>query len=265
MGYKAVICDLDGTLLNSDHMISEYTKEVIGKIKDKGIKVFIATGRHYEDAKFFKDQLGLNSYMITSNGAMVHDEDSNILISRCIPKKIAEEIIDTNIDNEIHKNIYLKDSWCAEKILDEAQEFHKESGFTHIIRPFSEIKNEDIMKFFYICENEEKIRELEEEFITKFKGKLNVTLSLGTCLEIMNRGVSKATAIEEVLGKLGIKMEEAMAFGDGLNDYEMLKGVGKGLIMGNGNYRLVEALPENEVIDTNDENGVANYLAKKFL
>lgn len=265
MGYKAVICDLDGTLLNSEHTISDFTREVIRKVKEKGIKICIATGRHYEDAKFFKNMLGLDSYMITSNGAVVHDEKGNVIINHCIPKEIANEIIDIDMDKDIHKNIYLKDSWCAEVVLPEAQEFHRESGFMHVIKPFEQLKNEEINKFFYINEDENKIRDLEEYFVSNFKGKLNVTLSLPTCLEIMDRGVSKASAIKEVLEKLDIKTEEAMAFGDGLNDYEMLKVVGKGLIMGNCNYRLREALPDNEVIDTNDENGVANFLTKTFL
>ncbi|MBC2855725.1 MAG: Cof-type HAD-IIB family hydrolase [Cetobacterium sp.] len=265
MKYKAVICDLDGTLLNSDHTISEFTKNIISKVKSKGIKFFIATGRHYQDAKVFKDMLELDSFMITSNGAKVHDENSFEIISNNIPSDLSDEIIDITLSKEIHKNLYQDDFWYAEKPLHDGEEFHKESGFTHVLKPFEELKGKDVTKFFYICEDEEKIRDLEEEFMTKFKGKLNVTLSLGTCLEIMNRGISKATAIQQVLEKEGLTMENAIAFGDGLNDYEMLKGVGKGLIMGNGNYRLMEALPDNEVIDTNDEDGVAKYLSALFL
>lgn len=265
MKYKAVVCDLDGTLLNSHHTISQFTKDIINKIRAKGVKVFIATGRHYEDARVFKDMLGLDSFMITSNGAKVHNEKNEEIISHNIPVDISESIINMTIDDLIHKNMYMDNNWYVEEKLEEAEEFHKESGFNHVIKPFKELTGKEVTKFFYICEDEEKIRILEEEFAMKYRGKLNITLSLGTCLELMHRGVSKATALKEVLEAEGISMEDVIAFGDGLNDYEMLKSVGKGLIMGNGSYRLIEALPENEVIETNDEDGVAKYLTEVFL
>lgn len=263
--FKAVICDLDGTLLNSKHTISEYTRSVISKVHDKGIKIFIATGRHHKDAIAFKRMLGLNSFLITSNGAKIHDENDNEIFSHNISEDLAREIISLEIDKEIHKNIYQNDTWYVEEHLEEAAEFHKESGFIYTERPFKDIVGEEVTKFFFICDDTEKIRILEEEVIESFKGKLNVTLSLPSCLELMQRGVSKGTAIKEILEREGISIEEAVAFGDGLNDLEMLSTVGKGLIMGNCNYKLSEALPANEVIGTNDEDGVAKYLEKLFL
>ncbi|MGL5089125.1 MAG: HAD family hydrolase, partial [Cetobacterium sp.] len=76
---------------------------------------------------------------------------------------------------------------------------------------------------------------------------------------------SKATAIEEVLKREGIKIEDTIAFGDGLNDLEMLSSVGRGFIMGNGSTRLKELLPKNEIIKANSENGVARKLKELFL
>lgn len=263
--YKAVICDLDGTLLNSKHTISEYTKSVISKVHKKGIKIFIATGRHHKDAIAFKNMLGLDSFLITSNGAKIHDEHDNEMFSHNIPADLTKDIISLPVDEEVHKNIYQNDLWFVEDHLEEAEEFHKESGFTYIKKDFKNLVGEEVTKFFFICEDTEKIRILEEDIIENFKGRLNVTLSLPSCLELMQRGVSKGMAIKEILSREGIKVEEAIAFGDGLNDLEMLSTVGKGLIMGNCNYKLSEALPENEVIHTNDEDGVAKYLAKMFL
>ena len=50
MKYKAIVCDLDGTLLNSQHTISKYTRDVIKDVTNLGVKFFIATGRHHMDA-----------------------------------------------------------------------------------------------------------------------------------------------------------------------------------------------------------------------
>ncbi len=73
MTYKAIISDLDGTLLNSKHRISTYTKEVIKKVIEKGIHFYIATGRHHQDVNHIRNQLGLDTTFITSNGCRVHN------------------------------------------------------------------------------------------------------------------------------------------------------------------------------------------------
>lgn len=263
--YKAIICDLDGTLLNSKHTISEYTKSIISKVHDKGIKVFIATGRHHKDAIAFKNMLGLSSFLITSNGAKIHNENDKEIFSHNIPADLASEIISIKLDQEIHRSIYQDDLWFTEEDLEEAVEFHKESGFNYIKKNFKDIKGQEVTKFFFLCDDSEKIRVLEEGIIDNFKGRLNVTLSQINCLELMQRGVSKGMAIKEILEKEGVSLDEAIAFGDGLNDLDMLSTVGKGLLMGNCNYRLSEALPNNEIIGTNNEDGVAKYLEKLFL
>ena len=266
MKYKAIVCDLDGTLLNEKHQLSDETKEVIKKVKDTGKKIFIATGRHHLDALAIKKQLGLDSYLISSNGARIHNENNEIIFKGDIPKELSNEIFDLNINEEIYKNIYKDDFWFSEKPLDEAHEYHKESGFTYSVRKFSELKNSEVIKFFYINEDEKLIRNLENEINEKFGNRINLTLSLPICLEIMNKGISKGNAIKDILlPKFKITPEEVISFGDELNDYEMLDIVGEGLLMGNCNPRLKELLPNNKVIGRNDEDGVAEYLKKVFL
>ena len=263
--YKAIICDLDGTLLNSQHTISAYTCEIIKKVMDKGVTVFIATGRHHCDTFAFKNILGLDSFLITSNGAKIHDKNNQEIFSHNISEDLASELINMDIDTNIIQNIYQNDYWYCTDMPTMLKDFYKESGFRYEVKPFNEIKG-SVTKFFYIsntCTN--KLIDLEKEMMNCFKGKLNITFSLPTCLEVMKRGISKGYAVEEVLQHINIDLSDAIAFGDGLNDYEMLKTVGKGLLMGNHNYRLKEALPNFEVVDTNDNDGVAKYLSKLFL
>lgn len=263
--YKAVICDLDGTLLNSNHTISEHTKEVIRKVHQKGIRIFIATGRHHKDALVFKKMLGLDSYMITSNGAAVHNADDAEVLRNDIPSDISTEILDMKIDPAIHKNLYCGDSWFVEEPSPLLEGFYKETDFTFDIVNFASLKGCSITKFFYMCEDEEKLQKLEESLIGRFDSRVSMMFSLPICLEVMMRGISKGYAINQVLKKLNIPLAETVAFGDGLNDFEMLKEVGKGCLMGNCDYKLRQSLPNHEIIDTNDNDGVAKYLTKLFL
>ncbi len=264
--YKAIICDLDGTLLNSNHTISEFTKETIKKVVEKGIKFYIATGRHHMDALEYKNILGLNSFLISSNGARVHNENNEEIFSINIPKNITTELINLTMDNEIHKNIYMEDFWISEKPLSEAAAFHKDSGFMQTVIPsFEALKNKETIKFFFIGPTEEKISILNKYVSEKMGDRVAITLSMKDCLEIMNKGVSKGQAIKKMLNLEGISLNEAIAFGDGMNDVEMLEVVDKGFLMGNHNPSLKVALPNNEVIGTNNEDAVAHKLIELFL
>lgn len=265
MKYKAIICDLDGTLLNEKHTISNETKNTIKQILQSGVKFIIATGRHHNDAKTFKNMLGLDSFLITSNGAKVHDYNDNEIISHNIPPDVAKMVLNYKYDSCLHKNVYIDEDWFVEKPCLSAMEFHKESGFKHKIATLDSLIGKSITKFFVMSDNYNSIINLENSLNEQFGDSLNVTLSIESCLEIMNKGVSKATAIAEVLKKEGIKLEESIAFGDGLNDYEMLSIVGKSFIMGNGSPRLKASLPNIEIIDSNTNNGVAKKLKEIFL
>lgn len=265
MKYKAIVCDLDGTLLNENHTISQKTKEIIKKVLNKGIKFIIATGRHHEDVMIYKKMLNLDTFLITSNGAKVHDYNDKEILSYNIPKNISKEIIEFDFDKDIHKNVYVDNQWITETPLKEAEEFHKESGFTYTLSPFSSLKGKEIIKFFFISDNIVKLSDLEKIMRVQFSDKVNITLSLPHCLEIMDKNVSKANALKKVLKIENISLEETIAFGDGLNDLEMLSSVGAGYIMGNGSERLKELLPENEVISKNSEDGVAKKIEELFL
>lgn len=265
MRYKGIICDLDGTLLNKEHTITQETKDTIKKVIEKGVKFFIATGRHHCDAITFKNMLELDSFLITSNGAKVHDYNNKEILSNNISKELSKELFQYKCDEKLHKNIYLDDKWYAESPLEGALLFHKESGFHHDIVNFDTLVGNEATKFFFMCEDEECITNLEKDLKEKFSTGLNITQSLSTCLEVMKEGVSKASAIKEVLKREGLNSDEVIAFGDGLNDLEMLSFVGQGFIMGNGSKRLKELLPNNEVIKTNEENGVAEKLKELFL
>ncbi len=78
--YRVVASDLDGTLLSPDHTLSPYAKETLKLLTARGINFVFATGRHHVDVGQIRDNLEIKSYMITSNGARVHDLDGNLIL-----------------------------------------------------------------------------------------------------------------------------------------------------------------------------------------
>lgn len=264
--YKAIISDLDGTLLNSEHKISEYTKGVIKNIINQGVKFIIATGRHHRDAMCFKKMLGANSYLVSSNGSKVHDNENNLIISHNIPGGITSKLLDVKVSDEIIRGVYAGDSWYTEKYIPEFAEYHVESGFAPEVIDFKTLREKEISKIFYISDNVKQLAELEEKLKSnnEFTEKLDITASLDICLEVMSKEATKGNAVKEILEKEGISCDEAIAFGDGLNDKEMLTAVGKGVIMGNASEKLKNLLPDFEVIGTSSEDSEAHYLEKIY-
>ncbi len=263
--YQAIICDLDGTLLNSGHTISIYTHDVIDAIKDLGITICIATGRHHTDAIAFSRMLELDSYLISSNGAKIHDEHDREIFSGNIPADVAHDLIHTVVDSDIIRHVFQDDNWYCEQswLLDSA--VYKESGVMPIQRPLNEIKG-DITKFCYEYHlRPNKLLLLEEVLSARFEGQLSIGFSCDIFLEVMRADVSKGTALREIVRQTGIELNDMLVFGDGLNDYNMLKQAGKGILMGNCSKALKNLLPDCEIIDTNDNDGLAHYLKKMYF
>jgi len=263
--YKLVLIDLDGTLLNSSYKISNYTKDVLKKVNEKGVEIFISTGRHYKDALNIKKEIGLNEgFVISSNGGEIHDSNSNLIYSRLLDEDVVNHLIEKRVSSEIHRSLFTSKEWVVERYgtwLD----YNKENEFQHTISNFNCYGDSKLIKFFYVSDNYPLIGQLKSELEETFGGRVNVVFSNLDCLEVMPKNVSKGSAIRNFIEDRDITLDEIIAFGDGLNDFEMLSSVGKGLIMGNGNEELKEKLPENEVIKSNDEDGVADYLEKLFL
>ena len=84
MTKKIIAVDLDGTLLNSDSQISDFTKEIIKKVAEKGHQVIITTGRPYRMSKDFYRELDLNTPMINFNGSLTHLPDQVWDFEKCL-------------------------------------------------------------------------------------------------------------------------------------------------------------------------------------
>lgn len=265
MRYKMVVSDLDGTLLNSQHKLSQYTIDIIKKISEKGILFVIATGRHYKDAKYFFEQLGAGKYLISGNGSFIHNNLGEAIERQSISKDAVKKILGYKVADGMSRSIYMGEEWITDKMIQDYIEFHKESKFSPKIDDLKKFTDNEIEKIFFIHEDKEIIEKLERK-LKEFKldKEVSIATSRPTCLEIMDRNINKGEALKVLLKFENIESEEVIAFGDALNDKEMLEYVDKGIIMGNGDEKLKEILPNCEVIESSDLNSEAKFLKKFF-
>jgi len=254
--YKAVISDLDGTLLSRGHHVTKFTKNVIKKIIKNGIKFYIASGRSYDQIGYVTEQLEVKIPIIAANGARIFDADGNMIYEKGLSSKAAKAILGLDYENIAegsHLNIFSGNDWIIRDVKVDFKEL-----------PKNELEKLDILKIFYIG-NHEQLTNLEKA-ILKITDDVNVIFVSDYCMEIMAKGANKGAAAKFLLEREGLELKDAVAFGDGENDFEMLTMVGKGYAMGNSIDRLRKLLPKDfEYVGANTEDGEAVKLQELFL
>ncbi|WP_431241695.1 Cof-type HAD-IIB family hydrolase [Flavobacterium sp. P21] len=262
---KVVVSDLDGTLLNPQHRISEYTKSIFQELHNQGYLIVVATGRHHLDALGIIEKLEVPVYLVSSNGARIHAPNKEQLFAFNLDSDVVKNALNVEIDPEITVVLFKENVWQTNKWNEKLNAFQADLKYRPELVDYKTIEDFGAIKIFFSCENHEKLVKLKDAILANSSDHLHHAFSLPTCLEFMDKAVDKAVAIEQVLEKEGFTLAEAMTFGDGFNDVQMLASAGKGLIMGNAPALLKETLPNLEVIKTNDEDGVARYIASKIL
>ncbi|AHH08030.1 Cof-type HAD-IIB family hydrolase [Borrelia anserina] len=289
---KAVISDLDGTLLLSNSQIGAFSELVIKKLTKENKKFIIATGRSKNEIISLITNLNSHvSFFITLNGARVYNNQWQLISSYDLSSEIVTEILNLrenkykDIPHFLQKSEDIDERLYADNITKNAiNNMLKKQALLrrnykyiehelkdidikyHGINHFREIKNfNNIAKILLLHDEEPQLIKYEAMILEKYKKEINVYLSTPYSLEIVNSKVSKGNALKDVLKRINISLNEAIAFGDGFNDVDMLENVKKGLLMGNANYRLKKILSYLEIIDTNDNEAVANYINENIL
>jgi Cof subfamily protein (haloacid dehalogenase superfamily) len=262
--YKIAISDLDGTLLGPDHRMSTETKQSIHRWLQDNRKFVIATGRHYLEAKNVQDELGNPIYLITSNGARVHNNKGEIILKQNLPADIAQSICNIDFDSEVQINLFTDTHWYTNFELKALAEFSLGKDFQWQVSDVKTIDKSNIIKIFFWGERE-KLNLVYEQLKAQFSDKINLTFSLQRCLEVMDANTNKGNAVHTVLKEHNLTTMEAIAFGDGMNDVEMLKEVGKPILMANAQQDLISSLPKVEFTKSSKEHGVAVKLDSLIL
>jgi Cof subfamily protein (haloacid dehalogenase superfamily) len=261
---KVVISDLDGTLLNSEHIISDYTKSVFQELHQQDYLIIVATGRHHMDAMAIIDSLDFPVYLVTSNGARIHSPQKELLYSLNIDGESVKSILSLDIDPEITTVLFKETVWQTSKTNKKLNAFQKDLTYPPEVVDFAKLDDFNAIKVFFTHDDHQKLVDLRDKILVHHSDVFSHAFSLPICLEFMDKSVDKSVAIAKILEKEGYSFAEAISFGDGFNDEKMLDAAGIGLIMGNAPENLKSKLPHLEVILNNNEDGVARYLTEIF-
>lgn len=263
---RMVCLDIDGTLLNSNHEVTEKVKSTINKVaNDKKIPVILVSARMPKGIRFLQEELGIEEPIICYSGALILDKDNSVLAREVIDVSNFEEIYKLTSENNIHMSLYKDDEWYIEKLDYWAKQ---ESEITNIIpniidfnKLIEQWKREGVGPSKILCmSNPKEINFLKENI---YGNDLNIYPSKPTYLEIMPIKASKTSAITCLQKKFSIDKSEIIAMGDNYNDIDMLEYAGVGVAMGNAPEDVKRHA--DDVTLTNDEDGVAEALIKYVI
>lgn len=283
MSKYAIFLDLDGTALSSHNHINQELVDTVGKLRLDGHKVFIATGRQYYSTLPFHQQLDLDTPVITMNGAHIYDKAGKLLFQTSLAPEFIKHILQvpdfaektaisffdrvnltvaTSDDQNLNEFSYLQMPqnmqpnlhFCA-PILENKEHFQDVASIFSILPPEHLSWADDI---FLTYQDKNPQHQIQTRLVEK---DITGTVSY---YEYFPKTAFKSTGIAWVMEQFGLHDYKTMAFGDGINDPDMLAYVDHGVAMLNG-CEEVHAVSNDTTTYNNIDNGVAEYLQKYFL
>lgn len=233
MKYKLLASDIDGTLLNGDGALTAPTVTAVKKWLEVGGYFVLSTGRPYEGITKISAALGLQDMpAVLYNGAMV-TVGKDIIYSLEIPCDVAKEIVSLGHERDSTMICWSKNKLYAEKDCDKVTFYKSISGVEPVfVSDLTSVCQQGITKFVWY-DDPVSTQRFFEELKPRIGHRVNVHPSRADFLEFVNKDCSKATAIDIILNRLGLKREQSVAVGDGFNDLAMLTYAGLGVAMAN--------------------------------
>ncbi len=280
---KLIASDMDGTLLNDDHMISEENLKAIRKAQEMGRHFTIVTGRDYGAVKSYLEECNLKCECILSNGAEYRDVNGNIIESVYMNKKsvkIAFDILNeaglciqlmtnngsyiTNKESDkkaiIDRFKLFNPTMTEEEVKKFVAKFHKERGMKEIDNIYEILEsNVEVLKIVTFDNDEKLIAELKDK-LRENTLDLAVASTFSNDIEISDIKAQKGLILAKTIKKMGIDKSEVIVLGDSFNDYSMFTEF-------ENSYAMENAIPEIKEIakyitDTNNNDGVAKAIYK---
>ncbi len=281
---KVIACDMDGTLLNNNHTISERTRNTIKTACEKGYRFMVVTGRNYDSAHHELKEAGLICDFIVGSGAEIRNPAAEVV------KRITLDKNDCIFINSVMKEEQVAGMYCSSEgnyIIGSKSEVEnsilayikitnpdlsaEKLKCTKIYRQMWQ-KTKEVASFEELIEKKEKISKIflgseEEEKLIKARKALEVNTNIAVSwssvnnLEITDRKAQKGPILKEYIESLGYNMSEVAVFGDSMNDYSMMcMDFGTTVAMENADPEIKKVA--KYITRSNDEDGVAWAVTK---
>ena len=266
LGFDLGAFDLDGTVLRRNLRITKETIAALGRLRDRGMRLVVATGRRFEDAREYAGRLGFEEGdpVICYGGSMVRRINGETLLHRTLPTELGMEVLEWAARRDLHARVFVDGQIVTSPDTPAAMEHLKSYGepdVSAVESPARWLEEDGVEPTkLVIVDYPDDIGGWLEEARTAFAGRLFVTRSLPHYVEIGGPEGTKSRALRFLCERWGIEQDRVLAFGDADNDIDMLRFAGRGVAVGGMSGEVREAA--DEVVPGVEEDGVARYVDK---
>ncbi len=258
---KLILCDLDGTLLNSERRVSPKTIEAIKEVRKHGVLFGIATGRTLTGVKRLIVDWGIKEQcdvLMGFNGGIYEDYSINKSgMSYLLEGQTVIDILEEYKEFDFNPGIFDGEALHALEDRPFAHKIANNNTLDLVIDDLSKYKEAGANKILGMAEPD-VVDAMEAYFHEHPSNKYRGVRSSNMLFEFLNPELSKTKGIEIIAANHGFTIENVCVFGDELNDFEMIRDCGTGVCMGNGNPAVKEIA--NYVTSSNDEDGIAEFI-----
>lgn len=267
MAPKLIFLDLDGTVVGSNHAISDRVLQTLARCRAAGARVAIATGRPYFSAKTFAEALGANAPSMFFSGSYVIDPtngEEHLVVP--LEPDLLERYVQLGRENGWHSELYTRTDYILEAhtpFVDVHLEYLKHEP---LYREFDELGDETLLKGVFMVGASERQTAIEK--CNETLGDASIGVSYGarhqdvTFFNISSGAGDRARAFSTITNILDIDPADVAAFGDAEADITFIKLAGTGVAMGNASAEVQAAA--NRVAPSVENDGVAVVLEELF-
>jgi len=254
---KLVVCDIDGTLLNSQHTLSEAFMPLFKAMRKKDIEFVAASGRQYFNLLQVFPDIKDDMYFIADNGSYAVYKNNDLLVRAMEPSIVIEQLeVARKIPNSYpilcgKKKAYIEDE--APEFIENVVKFYSER---EVVSDLLAVTGDDFLKIA-ICDLA-GVPDNSYPHFEHLKNQLQVKISGELWLDLSHQQANKGEALKHVQQKLGVQPHQTMVFGDYLNDLEMMQYADFSYAMDNAHPEIKAAA--NYTTASNDEDGVIKIL-----
>jgi len=240
MSIKLIALDLDNTLVTKKTDFSEADLAAIKKARDAGIYVTLASGRAYRSLKIFLDRLNMDTYSISTGGAIISDKNNKRVYTQFVEPKTAAEIVRFAYENGYYAQVYINDDFYFYRQGRESELYEKATSVPGVLdESLVDQKTIETPKILFI-DTPERIEALIPIIHERFP-EVRAQRSFPEYLEINHMDCGKGSALKALGERLGVKREEIMAIGDSEIDVSMIEYAGVGVAMANAPEHIRQA------------------------
>ena len=257
MAIKLFVSDLDGTMLPDGNVVSAENIAAVRRAVEAGVTVTIATGRMFEAALPVARALGVDVPIISYNGGLIKSPSGRVYEEHTVDPTLAHDIIAFCKERGWYIQSYSGGILRYVEACDESRFYENSQKLTGEAVGWDGLfaHTEGNCKLLLVTKELSVTLARAEAVLAAFGERVDVTRSADCLIEIVPKGISKASALRSLAEKLGLAIEETMAIGDAYNDLPMLKAAGKSIAMGNA-FPEVKEVTDYETL-TCEENGLA--------